>query len=63
MRRLIDLDQLWRDALRLADANVRDYGVEDPPDFPTHCPFGIDEPLGQDFDVREAVERIRGLSG
>lgn len=62
MRRLIDLEQLWRDALRLAYANLRDYGVEDPPDFPTECPFGIDELLRADVDVGEAVRRIRDLS-
>lgn len=63
MRRLIDLDQIWRDAVRLANTNLRDYGVEDPPDFPADCPFGIDDLLGRDFDVADAVRRIRSLSG
>lgn len=62
MRRLIDLDRLWQDALHLAYTYFRDYGVDDPPDFPTDCPFGMDELRRADFDLGEAVRRIRALS-
>lgn len=63
MRRLIDLDKLWRDALRLSNAKLRSYGVEIIPDAPAACPFGLDQLLDRDFDVEAAVGRLRGLSG
>ena len=62
MRRLIDLDKLWRDALRLAYANLRSYGVETIPDVPATCPFSLDELLDRDFDMEAAVSRLRAPS-
>lgn len=63
MRRIIDLDEAWRDGVRLACADLRRYGLEFVPDYPKTCPFSLDELLNEDFDVEAAVGRLRSLSG
>jgi hypothetical protein len=58
MRRLIDLEDLWQSARRIAEAKLRGFGVDGFPDLPRKCPFTLDELLAHDFDAGEAVLRI-----
>ena len=62
MRRLIDMDDVWQTALRLAYVNLDAYGVEFVPDFPRTCPYLLDELLEREFDVGTAVARLRSLT-
>jgi hypothetical protein len=59
MRRLIDLEDIWRGAVRIATAKLRGYGVEGVPPLPRGCPFTLDELLAEGFDVRAALEKLR----
>ena len=58
MRRLIDLQDIWESAGRIAEAKLAAFGVESVPELPKTCPFTLDELLVDRFDVRKAVQRI-----
>jgi Domain of unknown function DUF29 len=57
MRRVVELEQLWSDACRLATADLSDDGHE-PPRLPQECPFGLDELIGGKADPRELASRL-----
>jgi hypothetical protein len=57
MRPLIDLDDEWRHALRIARRQLSDYGDPGvPPDLP--CPFRLDDLLAPDFEPADACTQI-----
>jgi hypothetical protein len=58
MRRLIDLDDLWESAGRIAEAKLEAFGVESFPERPKTSPFTLDELLVDRFDVRKPVWKI-----
>jgi Domain of unknown function DUF29 len=58
MRRLIDLDDLWESAGRIAEAKLEVFGIESFPERPKACPFTLHELLADRLDVKEAVLRI-----
>lgn len=62
MRRLIDLDEVWRDAVKLAYADLRQHGLEFVYSLPETCPFILDELLTKEFDVEAAVARLHAMS-
>jgi hypothetical protein len=53
----IDLNRLWRRALRQTNRELADYGEAEVPEN-TPCPFTLDELLTEDFDVDAAVARL-----
>lgn len=61
MRQRLDLNKIWRLALRDAEADLADYDEAILP-LPTVCPLSLDELLSDDFDVIELVERLATLS-
>lgn len=57
MRPLIDLDELWRKALKLANYELSDYGEPGAPrDLP--CPFTLDDLLDPEFEPAHARARL-----
>ena len=56
MRRLIDVDDVWRGGCRAAGRFLKDAGARDPATDP--CPFTLDDLLARDFDVDAAAGRI-----
>jgi hypothetical protein len=57
MSALIDLSRAWRLAQRSAAIVVAEMGGV-PADAAETCPFGLEELVAADFDVRAAIERI-----
>ena len=58
MARLIDLEDLWQSAGRIAEAKLEAFGVEGFPDLPRKCPFTLDELLVDRFDAKQAMLKI-----
>jgi hypothetical protein len=63
MEQKLELDRLWRRALKEAEAALEDEGGTLAPTLPRTCPFRLDELLSETLDFREAVERLRGVVG
>jgi hypothetical protein len=61
MEQRLDLDRLWRRAMKEAEAALEDEGGSLPPGLPRTCPFTVDEILSEEFDAREVRERLRAL--
>jgi hypothetical protein len=59
MRQLIDMDALWRKALKIADAGLQEHGSSLASDIPDQCPYTVGEMLGEDFSFDGALERLR----
>jgi hypothetical protein len=57
MRDKIDLNRLWRRALRQTNRELADYGEAEVPENPL-CPFTLDDLLAEEFDIDAAVERL-----
>ncbi len=58
MRQRIDLDTIWRDAVRAASEDLRDYG-EDPPERIGEAPLTLDMILDPEFDIDAAIAAVR----
>ncbi|MDZ7713503.1 MAG: DUF29 domain-containing protein [Rhodovibrio sp.] len=58
MRQHIDMNELWRDALGIANDGLRDYG-EPPVMGEVPCPFALDALLDRAFDIDTAQDRVR----
>ena len=59
MRQKIDVAALWADAIRLANATLRDHGdaeIAQPP----ACAFTLEDLLAPDFDPDAALIRVKG---
>ena len=63
MERKLDLDRLWRRAVKEAEAALEDEDTSLAPGLPRTCPFTLDDLLSESFDVRQARERLRALIG
>jgi hypothetical protein len=57
MRDKIDLNRLWRRALRQTNRELADYGEAEVPENAL-CPFTLDDLLAEEFDIDAAVERL-----
>lgn len=55
----LDLDELWREAVARAAAELRLYGRSLPADVPGECPFERREILHREVDVGALVARLR----
>ena len=62
MRQHIDLQHLWRAAMRLADATLRQWGRARHPNMPVACPFTIEMLISEEFDFDQAVERLVSIA-
>lgn len=58
MRKAIDPQALWEDALAETRARLRLYG-EEPGPLPEACPFALDDLLDRDADVAALLARLR----
>jgi hypothetical protein len=58
MRSVIDMNKLWRDALRQAEAALEEHGRALSGSLGRPCPVSIDDLLSNDFDFRATVERL-----
>jgi hypothetical protein len=59
MRRLIDMDAIWKKALEIADSGLREHGGSLAPGLPEHCPYALAEIVADDFSFDEALKRLR----
>jgi hypothetical protein len=55
MRRKIDIDAIWQNALRRTKPMLGEYDESLAPDLPEKCPLTLDEVLAADFDVDRAI--------
>ena len=62
MRRQLDLERAWRNAVRQARAKVIEHGETALP-APTSCPFTLDALLDEAFDVDAAIESLASEPG
>jgi hypothetical protein len=58
MRQRIDMEALWRSALRQAAAALEEHGASLAEGLAGPCPVGLDDLLSNTFDFRELVTRI-----
>lgn len=58
MRQLVDLDELWTDAVEGADTRLLKYGSKLPKGLPSACPIGFEELLAKEVDWDALVKRI-----
>lgn len=60
MRRMIDMDELWRLALRQAEKALAEHGKALRADLPARCPVALDVLVAKEFEFGEVVgERFR----
>lgn len=57
MRRDVDHERLWSDAIRLATEDLSDDGDATPP-LPRGCPFGLEELVGGEAKPRDMASRL-----
>ena len=63
MRRSVDVDQLWRRAMKSAENALRDDLTLRPLRLSHQCPFSIDELTSEGLSVDRALELILAASG
>jgi hypothetical protein len=63
MAQKIDLDVLWRRAMREAEAAVKDEGGALAAGLPKKCPFALKALLSEAFDFDEAFTSLRAAIG
>ena len=63
LRQKIDLDQLWADALRQADAALAVYDETLAKDLPRTCPLSLDELVDREMDLDRAIIIVSGRIG
>lgn len=56
MRQLLDVRQIWRDGLEVAQEILSDMGVT--VSAPSACPFKLDNMLSKDFDIDVALAML-----
>lgn len=61
MEQKLDLDLLWRRAIKQAEAALEDEGRMLVPGLPRNCPFSAEALLSESFDFHEALEKLRAL--
>ena len=57
----IDLDAIWRRAVREAEQSLSLYGEALPPSLPVTCPFDLNSLTATSFDLRAAIESLKPL--
>jgi hypothetical protein len=58
MRQVIDLDNLWQKALKVAGTSLEAQGSTLAPGLPAKCPCSLDDLLKDDFDFDRALEML-----
>lgn len=58
MRRLIDMQALWKRALKAAKASLEESGDAIGPKVPQACPYALDDLLAEDFDFDRAAAKL-----
>ena len=62
MHQRIDMDLLWRRALRVTEAELAAHGDSTLPGLPDACPLSLADFLAEEFEPRAAVARIRAAA-
>ena len=57
MRQFVDMDELWSDAIEMADARLQEYVNRLPRTLPTRCPLSFDEIREKRVDWDSVVEK------
>lgn len=60
MAQRLDLDGLWRRAMKEAEAALEEEGATLAPGLPRACPLALDDLLSEDFEFRDTVADLRG---
>ncbi len=60
MRQRIDMDALWRSALRVAEAALAEHDQQLASNLTVPCPVTLDDLLAEAFEFRDIVRRIAG---
>jgi hypothetical protein len=55
----IDMDKLWQQAGKQADADLAVHGQKVTDCLPRHCPFRLDDILAADFDLVTTAQAVR----
>ncbi|WP_165943223.1 DUF29 domain-containing protein [Roseicella aquatilis] len=58
MYQRVDLQGLWREAVRDASRSLRAHGDRIREDVPTECPLALEDFLAPDFDLDGALRRL-----
>jgi hypothetical protein len=58
MAQRLDVDRLWRRAMKEAEAALEDEGRTLAPGLPRDCPLSLDDLLSEDFEFRDAVAEL-----
>jgi hypothetical protein len=59
MRRVLDVQALWRGAMKVAAARLAEHGNSVDSRLPDQCPFTLAELLAEDFSFDEALARLQ----
>jgi hypothetical protein len=62
MRQLVDMDELWSDAIEMADARLQEYVNRLPRTLPARCPLSFDEIREKTVDWDSVVENLGSQS-
>lgn len=60
MNRVIELDKVWMQAIRLTEMFLDERGASLPNALPSRCPVALNELLADSFDLDEIVSRVAG---
>lgn len=60
MRRKIDMQRIWRGALRVAEATLQAHEGALARNLPEQCPFLLEEIISEEFNFDEALGRLSG---
>jgi hypothetical protein len=63
LRQKVNLDQLWSEALRQADAALAVFDETLAGDLPRTCPLSLDELIDRDMDLDRAIAIVSGRIG
>jgi hypothetical protein len=59
MRRLIDMEVLWRKAKEVAGASLQEHGSSLASGIPAECPYTLAELTADDFSFDAALQRLQ----
>jgi hypothetical protein len=63
MRRMIDIESVWREAVEAAFDALEGYILHAPPGVPKACPFAMDQLLDERFSFDLAVSHLHATRG
>ncbi len=58
MRRLIEMDVIWRNAIRAAETELQEQGFDLGSELPAESPYDVDDMIAETFDFDAALARL-----